>query len=143
MARTVDIDFTFEAAVDVSTTLRALLEAGMRPSMEGEIAYVIDEDGMFDWQRLEDNRLNEVISKMGESRWRDHVVGITLLFPEVDSGGDFLFHPGRTSISCVIGVNPKLLSDSSRFCDIGWYMTRLIPLFESMGLSEVEARDST
>ncbi len=115
----------------------------MRPSMEGEIAYVIDEDGMFDWQRLEDNRLNEVISKMGESRWRDHVVGITLLFPEVDSGGDFLFHPGRTSISCVIGVNPKLLSDSSRFCDIGWYMTRLIPLFESMGLSEVEARDST
>ncbi|UUU31891.1 hypothetical protein JIX56_19380 [Streptomyces sp. CA-210063] len=142
MARTVDIDFTFDGAIDVSAALGALLEAGMRPSMEGEVAYLIDEDGMFDWKRLEDSRLNEVIFKMGESRWRDRVVGITLFFPEVDSGGDFLFHPGRTSISCVIGVNPKLLPGSSRFCDIGWYMARLIPLFESMGLSEVEARDS-
>ncbi|WP_149831358.1 hypothetical protein [Streptomyces tailanensis] len=142
MARTVDIDFTFEDAIDVSTAIRTLLEAGMRPSREGEVAYLIDEDGMFDWQRIEEGRLDEVIFKMGESRWGDRVVGITLFFPDVNSGGDFLFHPGRNSISCVIGVNPKLLSGSSRFCDIGWYLVWLVPLFESLGLSEIEARDS-
>ncbi len=142
MTRSVDIDFEFKASIDVSMVLHALMAAGFRPSAESELAYVIDEDGMFDWQRVSDRRLGEVIANMGESRWGDRVVGITLLFPEVDCGGDFLFHPGRTSISYVIGANPKYLPGSSRFCDIGWYLERLVPLFEPMGLSGIETRDS-
>lgn len=142
MTRSVDIDFTFTGPIDVSVTLRTLLVAGMRPSGAGEVAYVIDKDGMFDWQRSAASQLDEVISKMAESRWTDRVVGITLLFPEVDCGGDFLFHPDRTSLSCVIGVNPKYLPGSSRFCDIGWYLERLVPLLDPLGLSEIETRDS-
>ncbi|MEV7343617.1 hypothetical protein [Streptomyces sp. NPDC093544] len=142
MARSVDIDFSFQKPIDVSVTLRTLLVAGMRPSEAGEVAYVIDKDGMFDWQRSAASQLDEVISKMAESRWADRVVGITLLFPEADPGGDFLSHPDRTSFSYVIGVNPKYLPGSSRFCDIGWYLERLVPRFDPLGLSEIETRDS-
>ncbi|MFG2783831.1 hypothetical protein ACGFY7_39120 [Streptomyces prunicolor] len=142
MTRSADIDFTFNGSIDVSVTLHALLAAGVRPSGADEVAYVIDEDGMFDWQRSAASGLDEVISRMADTRWTDRVVGVTLLFPEVDCGGDFLFHPGRTSLSCVINVNPKYLPDSSRFCDIGWYLERLVPLLDPLGLSEIETRDS-
>ncbi|MDV7220179.1 hypothetical protein [Streptomyces prunicolor] len=137
-----NIDFEFKRPIDVFVTLRTLLAAGMRPSGTDEVAYVIDEDGMFDWQTSAVSGLDEVISKMADRRWIDRVVGITLLFPEVDRGGDFLFHPDRTSISCVISVNPKYLAGSSRFCDIGWYLERLVPLLDQLGLSEIESRDS-
>lgn len=114
----------------------------MRASVEGEVAYLIDEDGMFDWRKSTEDRLDDVISEMGERRWRDRVVGITLIFPGSISGGEILFHPGRTSVSCVISVNPRLLPGSSRFCEVGWYLANLVPLFEPLGLVEVETRDS-
>ncbi|MGY4743841.1 hypothetical protein [Streptomyces sp. ATMOS53] len=143
MSRSIDIDFSFERPLDISVALRVLLEAGLSPSFEGEVAYLIDRDGMFDWQREGVDGLAEVLRELGDPKWGDRVVGITLIFPEDSSGGDLLFHPGRTSTSFVIGVNPKMLPNSSRFCDIGWYLTRLVPLFESLGLSELEARDSS
>ncbi|MDH6221683.1 hypothetical protein [Streptomyces pseudovenezuelae] len=143
MTRSVDIDFAFKRPIDVSVTLRTLLAAGMRSSDADGVAYLIDEDGMFDWQRSKNGGLDEVITRMADARWNDRVVGITLLFPETDHGGDFLFHPGRTSLSCVIGINPRYLPGSSRFCDMGWYLERLVPLFDPLGLSEIEARDSS
>ncbi|MGW0757934.1 hypothetical protein ACWD1Y_15810 [Streptomyces sp. NPDC002814] len=142
MTRSVDIDFTFGEPVDVLLTLRALLEAGMVPSVEGEVTYLIDADGMFDWQKAEVPQLKEIISALGESRWADRVVGMTLLLPEAIRGGEVLFHPGRTSVSYVISVNPKCLPASSRFCDVGWYLANLVPIFEPLGLSEIETRDS-
>jgi hypothetical protein len=142
VTRSVEIDFTFSGPVEISMALHALLEAGMVPSVEGEVTYLIDVDGMFDWRKASMPQLKEVISALSESRWADHVVGMTLLFPEGAHGGDVLFHPERASVSYVIGVNPKLLSGSSRFCDIGWYLAKLVPVFEPLGLSEIETRDS-
>ncbi|MEU2226448.1 hypothetical protein [Streptomyces sp. NPDC018347] len=139
MSRSVDIDLTFERSFNVSACVRLLLEAGMRP-LPGEVSYLIDEDGMFDWQKRDDARLNEVVSALGSERVRDRTVGITLYFPESSSGADFLFHPGRDSVSCVISVNPKFL-EGSVFCDIGWYAARLIPWLTPLGLIAVETRD--
>lgn len=142
MSRSVDIDFTFRRAIDSSSVIRILMASGMTPSRGGEVAYLIDEDGMFDWQKAAIGRLDEVVANLGDKRWDDRVVGITLSFLDSASGGDFLFHPGRTEVSCVIGISPKFLPGSSRFCDIGWYLAKLVPLFEPLGLVEIETRDS-
>ncbi|WP_143663305.1 hypothetical protein [Streptomyces bobili] len=138
-----DVDFTFRKPIDVSVILSTLLDAGMRSSTEGrEVAYLVDEDGMFEWRTAAEYQLNEVMRELGDPRWNDRVVGMTLFFAEAETGGDFLFHPGRESMSCVVGINPKLFQGSSRFCDIGWYLANLVPLLEPLGLSEIEARDS-
>ncbi|MEV5435068.1 hypothetical protein AB0K80_03390 [Streptomyces sp. NPDC052682] len=142
MTRSVDIDFTFDDPLDVPATVHTLMRAGMKPTPEGELTYLIDEDGMFEWQRAPVCRRDEIISSMGGGHWKDRTVGITLLFPDGERGGDLLFHPGRRSLSYVIGVNPKPLPGSTKFCDMGWYLTQLVPLLEALGLSEVETRDS-
>ncbi|MGW0885526.1 hypothetical protein [Streptomyces sp. NPDC002671] len=104
--------------------------------------YLIDEEGMFDWRKGESPQLGDILSRVRHSQWQDRTVGITLYFPDSDSGGDFLFHPGREVVSCVIGINPKFMPGSLRFCDIGWYLSRLIPVFEPSGLVEIETRDT-
>ena len=142
MPRTVDIDFAFREPISVSEALRALLDAGLRTSLDAEVWYLVDEDGMFDWQRAAASDLDDVISGLADKRWEDRVVGMTLFLPEGPHGGDLLFHPGRTSVSFVVAVHPRFLPGSSSFCDLGWYLARLIPVLEPLGLSEVETRDA-
>ncbi|MFI8888238.1 hypothetical protein [Streptomyces sp. NPDC053813] len=141
MTRSVDIDFEFNESINVSKVLGRLIEAGLDPLYQGEVAYLIDDDGLFEWRRGEGTVLSDVVRKIDESRWRDRTVGMTLVFPDADSGGDFLFHPGRTSVSFVVAINPRPLFPSSHFCDIGWYMAKLVPLLEPLGLMGIEARD--
>ncbi|GIH70070.1 hypothetical protein Mth01_23230 [Sphaerimonospora thailandensis] len=31
--------------------------------------------------------------------------------------------------------------ERTRFCDMGWYLRRLVPILETLGLSEIETRD--
>ena len=142
MSRTVDIDFTFAESISVSELLHALVSAGLHLSSDAEVSYLIDEDGMFEWQKAAASDVDDVISRLADKRWEDRVVGMTLLLPEGPHGGDLLFHPGRTSVSFVVAVHPRILPGSSRFCDLGWYLARLIPVLEPMGLSEIEARDT-
>ncbi|MFI9470853.1 hypothetical protein ACIHBQ_25710 [Streptomyces sp. NPDC052492] len=143
MTRTVSTDFSFASPVDVSATVDTLIKGGMTPTHDDEVAYLIDEDGLFDWKRSPAHLLTEILVEMDDPRWRDRVVGMTLLFPDSEgiTGGDLLFHPDRACLSYIVCVNPKLLPDS-RFCDTGWYLRRLVPLLEPLGLTEVETQDS-
>ncbi|MER8062629.1 MULTISPECIES: hypothetical protein [unclassified Streptomyces] len=125
----------------MAEVLSVLLESGMRASSGDEVAYLVDEDGMFDWKKVMPSRLYEIVSSIGDRRLEDRTVGITLYFPDSISGGDFLFHPGREVVSCVIGVSPKCI-EGSIFCDTGWYTAKLIPWLEPLGLTEVETRDA-
>ncbi|MEH0446082.1 MULTISPECIES: hypothetical protein [unclassified Streptomyces] len=142
MSRTVDIDFTFGEAISVSEVLHALLGAGLRMPSDTEVPYLVDEDGMFEWQKAAASDVDDVISRLADKRWEDRAVGMTLLLPDGPHGGDLLFHPGRTSVSFVVAVHPRYLPDSSRFCDLGWYLARLVPALEPLGLAEIEARDA-
>ncbi|MFB7336046.1 hypothetical protein ACFC00_31165 [Streptomyces adustus] len=142
MSRTVDIDFTFGEPISVAEALRALLSAGLRTPPGDQVLYLVDEGGMFDWQKAAISELDEVVSRVADKRWEDRVVGLTLLLSDEPHGGDFLFHPGRTSVSFVAAVHPRLLPQSSRFCDLGWYLERLIPVLEPLGLSGIETRDT-
>ncbi|MEU0581825.1 hypothetical protein ABZ465_32015 [Streptomyces griseoincarnatus] len=143
MARTVSIDVSFAVPVDVSVAVRALIEGGMRHPARDGMTYLIDKVGLFEWKRSSPFLLAEVLSEMADPRWRDRVVGMTLHFPDGDGdvGGDLLFHPGRTSASFVACVNTKRLPDSV-FCDTGWYLRRLVPLFEPLRLTEIGTLDS-
>ncbi|WP_405817470.1 hypothetical protein OG241_23200 [Streptomyces sp. NBC_01390] len=138
-----DVGFSFGEPISVADVLRGLLAGGLRTPPDDEVSYLIDEDGMFEWRSAAASDVDDVISRLADKRWEDRVVGMTLLLPGGPHGGDLLFHPGRTSVSFVIAVHPRLLPGSSCFCDLGWYLARLVPLLEPLGLSEVEALDTT
>ncbi|MGW4840067.1 hypothetical protein [Streptomyces globisporus] len=110
-------------------------------SIEGAVSHLVDLDGMFDWSKSPAANLESVVSELDRAEWSDRTVGISLLFPKSVHGGDLLFHQGRTSISLVIEINRKTLP-GSQFCDFGWYLNRIIPILEPMGLVGVEAQDS-
>jgi len=142
MSRTADIDFTFSGPVDVTGFLNLLAGGGVSFSRAGHVSYLLDEDGMFDWSQAADAALDGIILEMGDVRRIQGTVGISMIFSESIQGGDLLFQPGRSVVSFLISINRKNLSGSSKFCDLGWYLDRLVPLLEPLGLIEIEARDS-
>ncbi|MCX4550982.1 hypothetical protein OG204_12285 [Streptomyces sp. NBC_01387] len=137
-----DIDFTFNIPISVTEVLRAALRSGGELSRNGEISYLIDEDGTFNWHQETGSSIERVITEIGKDHWTQHTVGISLIIPGSDRGGDLIFHPGRSTISFIVAINRKTLPGSSKFCDIGWYLSSLVPILEPFGLSEIETVDS-
>lgn len=141
MSRSSDIDFSFEDPLNVSDVLHSLVSHGASLSRNGEISYVLDRDEMFDWQSVPAAELENVIAAEAKEDSSSTSFGISLFLDDQLTGGDLLFHPGRTALSFMVAINRRILPGSQRFCDFGWYLSRLIPVFENMGLKEFTASD--
>ncbi|MFI8854660.1 hypothetical protein ACIGW3_31260 [Streptomyces sp. NPDC053499] len=140
MSRSADIDFTFAEEVGVYAGVHQLLQHGACFDFEGAVSYVLDEDGMFDWRRTDVERLGRVVELAAEADRSATTFGITGILDRHGTGGDFLFQPGRKTISFAAEVNRRVLSGST-FCDFGWYLRRLVPVFEPFGLCAIEASE--
>lgn len=140
MTRTSDIDFRFEGQLDVCGVVHQLMAHGVSFSRNGQVSYVLDSDGIFDWKSIHDLELRNVVISAAEGGV-DTSFGVTLFLDNHVTGGDLLFHPGRRDVSFMVTVNRKLISGSQRFCDFGWYLHRLVPVFEKFSLCEVAAHD--
>ncbi|MFG3116775.1 hypothetical protein ACGF4C_20545 [Streptomyces sp. NPDC048197] len=136
-----DIDFTFAAPLDPRTAVNGLLEAGVSVNYEGLLSYVLDRDGMFDWKRVDISRLADVLDWASSCEFGGATFGISIIF-DGDRGGDLLFLPERKELSFLVTINRKTLTPLSKFCDFGWYLRRLVPVLEPMGLAEIELRDA-
>lgn len=121
--------------------IRRLLEAGASIHYEGLLSYVLDQDGMFDWKRVEVEKLDDVLDCASKSAPESTTFGISVILDRENTGGDLLFHPGHRKLSFLVTINRRNLRHGSKFCDFGWYLERLTPTFESMGLTEIELCD--
>ncbi len=142
MSRSADIDFQFVAPVVVSGLVNELIAAGCSLSCRGQVSYVLDENQMFDWVQVEDRRIADVLAQADAVPADLGTVGFTILV-DVPSevGGDLLFRRGRSEVSLVVSVNRRKLGHSSKFTDLGWYLNRLVPVLEPLGLVGVQASD--
>lgn len=142
LSRSVDIDFQFATPMVVSGLLNELVTAGCSLSYRGQVSYVFDENQMFDWLRVEDSRVGDLLVQADALPPNLVTVGFTILL-DVPSevGGDLLFQPGRSEVSFVASINRRKLTRSSKFTDLGWYLNRLIPVLEPLGLAGIQARD--
>ncbi|WP_406283215.1 hypothetical protein [Embleya sp. NBC_00896] len=141
MGRTADIDFKFESSVDIGDVLSGLRGHGVSFTMDGGVSYVVDEDGLFDWIKVEQERMPEVLRRFAQADAGTTTIGISALLDEFPRGGDLLFLPGRRTISFLIEINRKNLSAESSFCDLGWYIHRLVPALEPFGLNQINTSD--
>lgn len=142
MTRSADIDFNFDRPVSASEVLHSFLRSGFRLSHDGLASYVLDDDDMYDWKQVDDSRIEEIISLEAESNPEQTAFGISLFLDDHGTGGDLLFHRGRKSVSFMIEINRRTISRSSKICDFGWYLERMAPIMESLGITEIVARDS-
>lgn len=140
VTRTSDMDFTFAKALPIRETLTLLQETGLKLAQNNEISYVIDHDRMFDWTKEVSSHLGHIIDEADRTDPGLTTFGITAYFGEAVHGGDLLFHPGRREVSFMATVHKKTLP-GSRFCDFGWYLSRLVPPFEQLGLVDLTATD--
>ncbi|MDJ1137626.1 hypothetical protein [Streptomyces iconiensis] len=138
MSRAAEIDFTFFSTIQTHVALDALAANGVSFEFEGRVTYVIDVDGMFDWAHAAPGDLQRVKESAAHAA-PTTTFGITAILGE-RTGGDFLFHPQRDTVSFMPEVNRRLLPDST-FCDFGWYLHRLVPVFEPFGLTKVETAE--
>jgi hypothetical protein len=141
LSRSADLDFTFAHPVEPRKILSRFIDAGIHLARRGEISYVLDEDGMFDWLKMGSDQLNLLMSSAQDADPERVTFGISVFLDEEETGGDLLIHPGRKSLSFLAEINRRNISNTSKFCDLGWYIHRLVPVFEPMGLLEIEAHD--
>jgi hypothetical protein len=141
LSRSADIDFTFYTPIEISCTLRNLSKSGVTFLNQGKVNYVIDENGMFDWTEAAETELPRVVAAASESDPESTTFVISILFSGFATGGELLFHRGRKELSFMATVHRRHLAGPSEFCDFGWYLERMVPALEPLGLSEVTARD--
>lgn len=140
VTRTSDMDFTFAEPLSIRETLRSLHETGLTFTQSDQISYVIDRDKMFDWTKESASRLHDILGEADRAEPGLTTFGITSYFGSSIHGGDLLFHEDRLEISFIAAVNKRTLP-GSQFCDFGWYLSRLIPPLEQLGLVEFTATD--
>ncbi|WP_327355364.1 hypothetical protein [Streptomyces sp. NBC_01304] len=141
MSRTADIDFSFHDPVAISNVLHALVENGVSFQHQGEVSYVLDLNGMFEWIQVPENELSRVTAEADGAHARSSIFAISAYFTEQNTGGEFMFHKDRKEVSFMATINRRHVFESSKFCDFGWYLDRLVPALEPLGLSELVARD--
>ncbi|WP_436787583.1 hypothetical protein [Yinghuangia sp. YIM S10712] len=141
MSRSASIDFGFAAPVDVAAVIHGLAVHGMSFEADGVVSYLIDHDRMFDWQRVDASVYSEVVRQLTAERIGTALLGITVYLDDMPRGGDLLFFPDRSALSFNIEVNRKPMEGGSRFCDFGWYLQRLVPVMEPLGLISLKADD--
>ncbi|TXL87360.1 hypothetical protein OIE71_14175 [Streptomyces sp. NBC_01725] len=140
MTRTSDIGFTFAQPLSIREALHSLGEVGLTLTQSDQVSYVIDRDKMFDWTKENASCLQNIIDEADRAEPGETTFGVTSYFGSSIHGGDLLFHEDRLEISFMVTVNKRTLP-GSQFCDFGWYLNRLVPPFEQLGLVEFTATD--
>jgi hypothetical protein len=141
VGRVASIDFGFALPVRPAAVLAAMRSNGFALSWNGTVSYIIDDDGMFDWQEASEDLLGEVITEMDEASPRGATLVMVVMLDGFPHGGDVLFSSGGLTVSFCITINNRRLPGGSKFCDTGWYLQRLVPVLEPLGLNTIEISD--
>jgi hypothetical protein len=140
VSRSSDIDFNFVDTLSIPGSVRLLERHGARFSRDGLLSYVLDKDETFDWQQVESGALDDLLVRAA-AEGVSTSFGVTVFLDDRNTGGDLLYHPGHQTVSFMATINRKLLPGSARFCDMGWYLAKLIPPLEEIGLHDYVASD--
>jgi hypothetical protein len=141
VSRTADIDLVFARVVTVGTVVRALAGEGWSLQEPLGLSYMVDRDGLFDWQSTSTNRVVEVLTEVNARENIDHYVGVCIYHSTAEIGGQLLFHPGRSHCSFSPTINRRSLPGAPALTDMAWYLNRLVPPLLAVELTGYEARD--
>ena len=135
------MDLVFVSAVTVSAVVSALAEAGWSLEEPLGLSYMVNDDGLFDWQATSAERADEVLSLLDAPENHEFDVALCVYHPKAGTGGQLLFPPGRSQCHFLPTIDRRSLPGAPRPTDIGWYLNTLVPALLPVGLLSYEARD--
>lgn len=71
----------------------------------------------------------------------DYHVGVCIYHSTAETGGQLLFHAGRSRCSFIPTIDRRRLSGAPALTDMAWYLNALVPPLLARGLASYEARD--
>ncbi|MFC8450121.1 hypothetical protein [Kitasatospora sp. NPDC057223] len=141
MSRTADIDLVFACTVTVDAVLRALADEGWSLQEPLGISYMVNDDDLFDWQSTSADRAADVLAVVDSPENIDYCIGVCIYHRTAETGGQLLFHAGRSRCSFIPTINRRSLHGAPAVTDMAWYLNALVPPLLAMGLAGYEARD--
>ncbi|MGI5140471.1 MULTISPECIES: hypothetical protein [unclassified Streptomyces] len=136
-----DVDFVFACEVTVRATVDALTTEGWSLEEPLGISYVVNDNGLYDWQSVARDCRDEVLTLLDEPGNAPYEVAVCIYHAATETGGQLFFFPGRKTCSFIPTINRRSLPTSPGFTDVGWYLCMLVPSLLPVGLQGYEARD--
>ena len=141
MSRTADIDFAFARTVTVDAVVRALAGAGWSLEEPLGISFMVNDDGLFGWKSTSTDQEAKVLSVVDAPGNINCLVGVCIYHPTAKTGGQLLFHAGRSECAFIPSIDRRSLSGAPSLTDMAWYVNALVPPLLTVGLTGYEARD--
>ncbi|MFD4173716.1 hypothetical protein [Streptomyces anulatus] len=141
MSRTADIDLVFARAITVDAVVRALAGEGWSLREPLGVSYLVNNDGLFDWQTASADQAAEVLTVVDSPDNMDHLVGVCIYHSAAGTGGQLLLPAGRSHCSFIPTIDRRGLSAAPAMTDLAWYLNALVPPLLTIGLAGYEARD--
>ncbi|MGX8908090.1 hypothetical protein ACR820_23180 [Streptomyces netropsis] len=142
MSRTVDVDFTFQGPVTVSSVMKSLSRSGWSPVEPLGISHASeDKDGDLEWVSTAPDSSNQIITDLDSPKNQGRVVGISIYNQEAETGGLLLFLADRTQVSFSPSINRRRLPVAEEMTDLPWYLDRMLPGLYASGLLGYQAQD--
>jgi hypothetical protein len=111
MSRTADIDLVFARAVTVDAVVRALAGEGWSLQEPLGISYMVNNDDLFNWQSASTDQAAEVLTLVDSPDNIDYHVGVCIYHPTAETGGQLLFHAGRSHCSFIPTIDRRRVFD--------------------------------
>ncbi len=142
MSQSVSIRFQFNEIFPLNpvTIIDSLLESGWSYNDYEKISYLPlgNLDDLFDWQRENINNWYKVKNLITQKCEKKEIIGISMVWKESLSGGQFLFSTKDSSFSVHLSINRKPIFGLAPATDFTWYLEKLLPPLEKMNLQVLE-----
>ncbi|MFJ5029497.1 hypothetical protein ACIQB5_15535 [Streptomyces sp. NPDC088560] len=134
------MQFVFTGRRSVEELTGALIEAGWRIRDGDRVSYLTDPD-MFEWKSSDLSDVARVLEELEAARISNGSCAAIFTWGDSDVGGSFLIDSFGESVTLDPVRNKVTRKDVDAFLDFEWYLGKVIPCFESLGLSGFRIAD--
>ncbi len=131
MSRSASIDIElYGQEIKIVDIIYMLLSFGWSLNDNGKVSYLppgVDDN--FEWIH-DDIKESNLFSLLKKKELVGELIGIVLTWRDTGIGGQFLLRKDM-SISFILSVNRKKISDINIFTDVNWYLEKIIPALTS------------
>ena len=130
MSKTSQIEIQLnKSVISVGSLIESMLNSGFSANVDGKMMLLpLDDIDDFSWEVKEFNL--EVLKNIIEVKLsNDEFIGLTLLFGNTHSGGEFLLK--RDSIYLSISINPIYTDEDSNLLNWQFYLTEILKIMKN------------
>lgn len=140
VSRFVDMQFMFDGRRSLAEVVDSLTAGGWRMDDGGHIRYLVDPD-MFEWRSSDLRDSVRVVEELESARLINGACAIVLTWKDTGIGGSFLINSFGESVTVDPTRSVVNRMDAEKFIDFEWYLARVIPCFNSIGLTGCKLAD--